>query len=78
MLKVLQQYRTEPREISQEQLYTLALFLQLLHDQEKTGNQARCSEYFRNFFWTVLTVLAASKLKKNTCKSEVKHEKGIT
>uniref|UniRef100_A0A3Q2QE70 Protein tyrosine phosphatase receptor type Na n=1 Tax=Fundulus heteroclitus TaxID=8078 RepID=A0A3Q2QE70_FUNHE len=37
MLGVLQRYNIDPRELSQEQLYKLALILQLLQGQEKTG-----------------------------------------
>lgn len=37
MLGVLQRYGVDPRELSQEQLYKLALILQLLQAQEKTG-----------------------------------------
>lgn len=37
MSGVLQRYGVDPRELSQEQLYKLALILQLLQAQEKTG-----------------------------------------
>lgn len=47
VLRLLQQLRVEPSEVSQEQLYTLALVLKLLHDQEKTGNLATYTG-FRN------------------------------
>lgn len=33
----MQKYGVDPRELSQEQLYKLALILQLLQAQEKTG-----------------------------------------
>lgn len=36
MSGILQKYRVDPRELSQEQLYKLALILQLLQAQEKT------------------------------------------
>uniref|UniRef100_A0A3B5LS84 Protein tyrosine phosphatase receptor type Na n=1 Tax=Xiphophorus couchianus TaxID=32473 RepID=A0A3B5LS84_9TELE len=37
MSGVLQKYNIDPRELSQEQLYKLALILQLLQGQDKTG-----------------------------------------
>lgn len=37
MSGVLQKYGVDPRELSQEQLYKLALILKLLQAQEKTG-----------------------------------------
>lgn len=37
MSGVLQRYGVDPRELSQDQLYKLALILQLLQAQEKTG-----------------------------------------
>uniref|UniRef100_A0A8C7YDV1 Protein tyrosine phosphatase receptor type Na n=1 Tax=Oryzias sinensis TaxID=183150 RepID=A0A8C7YDV1_9TELE len=37
MSSVLQRYNIDPRELSQEQLYKLALILQLVQGQEKTG-----------------------------------------
>lgn len=37
MSGVLQRYGVDPRELSQEQLYKLALILQLLQAQEKPG-----------------------------------------
>uniref|UniRef100_A0AAQ5XGZ6 Protein tyrosine phosphatase receptor type Na n=1 Tax=Amphiprion ocellaris TaxID=80972 RepID=A0AAQ5XGZ6_AMPOC len=38
MSGVLQKYRVDPRELSQEQLYKLALILQLLQAQDKAGS----------------------------------------
>lgn len=37
MSAVLQRYGVDPRELSQEQLYKLALILQLVQTQDKTG-----------------------------------------
>ncbi len=37
MSGVLKRYGVDPRELSQEQLYKLALILQLLQAQDKTG-----------------------------------------
>lgn len=37
MSAVLQRYGVDPRELSQEQLYVLALILQLRQAQEKPG-----------------------------------------
>lgn len=37
MSGVLHKYGVDPRELSQEQLYKLALILQLLQAQDKTG-----------------------------------------
>lgn len=41
MSGVLQLYGVDPRELNQEQLYKLALILQLLQAQDKTGNLIR-------------------------------------
>lgn len=38
MSGVLKRYGVDPRELSQEQLYKLALILQLMQAQEKTGS----------------------------------------
>lgn len=50
MSAVLQRYGVDPRELSQEQLYKLALILQLLQSKDKTGTVFQflpvfCSEY---------------------------------
>ena len=37
MSGVLQRYKIDPRDLSQEQLYKLALILQLLQGQDKAG-----------------------------------------
>uniref|UniRef100_A0A673B6U9 Protein tyrosine phosphatase receptor type Na n=1 Tax=Sphaeramia orbicularis TaxID=375764 RepID=A0A673B6U9_9TELE len=44
MSGVLQRYGIDPRELSQEQLYKLALILQLLQAQDKTGT-ILCTDY---------------------------------
>uniref|UniRef100_H2UFW5 Protein tyrosine phosphatase receptor type Na n=1 Tax=Takifugu rubripes TaxID=31033 RepID=H2UFW5_TAKRU len=41
MSGVLQRYGVDPRELSQDQLYKLALILQLLQAQEKTGTTSK-------------------------------------
>lgn len=51
MSGVLKRYGVDPRELSQEQLYKLALILQLLQAQDKTGTAFQflpvfCSEYY--------------------------------
>lgn len=46
MSGVLQGYGVDPRELSQEQLYKLALILQLLQAQEKTGPTFNFSPVF--------------------------------
>lgn len=46
MSGVLQKYGVDPRELSQEQLYKLALILQLLQAQEKTGPTFNVSPTF--------------------------------
>lgn len=43
MSAVLQRYGINPRELSQEQLYVLALILQLRQAQEKTGIVTFCT-----------------------------------
>lgn len=51
MSGVLQRYGVDPRELSQDQLYKLALILQLLQAQEKTGTTSSFNLVFlgRNF-----------------------------
>lgn len=46
MSGVLQKYGVDPRELSQEQLYKLALILQLLQAREKTGPNFNVSPVF--------------------------------
>lgn len=46
MSGVLQRYGVDPRELSQEQLYKLALILQLLQAQEKTGTTFNLNPVF--------------------------------
>lgn len=43
MSGVLQKYGVDPKDLSQEQLYKLALILQLLKAQEKTGTVPQAS-----------------------------------
>lgn len=43
---VLQRYGVDPRELNQEQLYKLALILQLLQAQDKAGNFIRWNVSF--------------------------------
>lgn len=46
MSGVLQRYGVDPRELSQDQLYKLALILQLLQAQEKTGTTSSVNLVF--------------------------------
>lgn len=46
MSGVLQRYGVDPRELSLDQLYKLALILQLLQAQEKTGTTSRFNLVF--------------------------------
>lgn len=46
MSGVLQRYGVDPRELSQDQLYKLALILQLLQAQEKTGRTSSFNPIF--------------------------------
>lgn len=48
MSSVLQRYNIDPRELSQEQLYKLALILQLVQGQEKTGMRCCRATIFVN------------------------------
>lgn len=54
MSGVLQRYGVDPRELSQEQLYKLALILQLLQAQDKTGALITCV-LFRILGQTMIT-----------------------
>lgn len=47
MSGILQRYGVDPRELSQEQLYKLALILQLLQAQDKTGTALHLFPMFR-------------------------------
>uniref|UniRef100_A0AAQ4QGF3 Protein tyrosine phosphatase receptor type Na n=1 Tax=Gasterosteus aculeatus aculeatus TaxID=481459 RepID=A0AAQ4QGF3_GASAC len=51
MSGVLKKYGVDPRELSQEQLYKLALILQLMPTQEKTGT---ASETFTKHDWIIM------------------------
>lgn len=46
MSGVLQRYGVDPRELSQDQLYKLALILQLLQAKEKTGTTSSFNPVF--------------------------------